>query len=737
MGKLHARLRAVLLVSSALAGVTAALPALAQDRGSSALDEIIVTAQKREQSLQDVPISIQVVSGAQLADRGIRNFQDASTLVPNFTVVKTPGADGIFMRGVGSGAGSPTLEQSVVMFIDGIYAGNSRQFMTPFLDIERLEILRGPQGALVGKNTSAGAINILTRKPGKEFGGYVMGAYDFELKGPQIEGAVDIPLSDKFRVRLVGKYTDMDGWIRNTLNGRDEPTREEKVGRIVAVYQDGPWDITGKFERSEVRINGNPFQVTSNRAGRYLDYNKETGRSFFGPEFDNVDSTNFALNISYALGDFTIQSVTGYSGYQSDQREDADFFERDLAYAFFIEDLRSTSQEFRLLSPTGRRFEYILGAYYSDSRLREQRATGIVFAQGTSTYRPFNQDGTATSVYGQGTWNISDDLRLQGSLRYTQEKKTGTFKLFTGNQAVQQRIGVLSTQIAQSFTNDNVDPSLSVQWDATDRVMLYATYSRGSKSGGFQGAIANALPATFLFRPETSQSYEVGAKTSFTGGYLNIAVFNTTYSDLQLSASIPSTSPTTFAFFTGNAGESRSRGVEADAAYRFTDRFRVTANAAYIDAVYTNYTDGPCYAGQAPTNPVKGSCSYTGKRLGFTPKWSANLTATYAQPINDALKMELQASTVSRSSAIMNYLPDPTHVQKAYTKLDVRVALMDTDERWEVAVIGRNLTDEKTTGFVNSAGLAANLALGGIGTDANQLTIDPPRTFSVQAKYNF
>ena len=710
--------------------------AFAQDANKDDLFEVTVTAQKRAQSLQDVPISMAVIDGEELANRSIKNFEEFSALVPNFTVVRTPGANAIFMRGIGSGPGSPSLDQSVVMFVDGIYGGRSRQFMAPFLDVERVEVLRGPQGALVGKNTSAGAVSIVSAKPTDTFEGQVAAEYDFDLKGPTLTGVVSGPVSDSLSLRLAAKYQDIDGYIRNTLANRDETLRNEKSGRLTAVYEAGNFTITGKAEVARLQLDGTPLQVTSNRLGRYLDYTKEM-LSSLGPDFDTNDSNTGVVTVDWRLGEHTLTSITGYSEYETRQGVDADFFERDLAYSRFDENFSQTSQEIRLLSPTGGTLEYVVGAYWHHNDLLETRTTATTFAPAGNTIRYFDQGSSTVSAYTQATWNFSPQFAAVLGLRYTKEDKDASYRRVAGATAIATGTGTVQANFADTLSENEVDPALSLQWRPTSDRMLFASYSQGSKSGGFQGAIANATPAAFEFKPETSESIELGFKQSLGGnGYIDIVAFDTTYQDLQVSVALPTTATgSTFAFYTGNAGEASAKGVESTGAYRFNENFRVSGSLAYTDAKFDDYVDGPCATGQAPTNPARGSCNNTNVGLPFAPEWSGNVTATWVQDIGSSMELDLSVTANFRSEYRAEFTNDPLFVQGGYTKYDARIGLTIGDA-WEVALLGRNLTDKKTFSFATAAALANNPALG-ISPDARMQVVDMPRTIALQARYNF
>lgn len=727
-----AHVKAALLMGALAFSVTAA----AQDTGKDDLMEVTVTAQKRAQSLQDVPISIAVVDGKELENFSIKSFEDFSTLVPNFAVVRTPGADAIFMRGIGSGPGSPSLDQSVVMFVDGIYGGRSRQFAMPFLDIERIEVLRGPQGALVGKNTSAGAISIVSAKPTDKLSGKVDAEYDFDFKGTTVTGVVSGPMSDNFSLRFAGKYLNSDGYIKNTLTGTEDPGRDEKVGRLTGVYKSDAFTLTAKAEVAKLRLDGNPLQVVSQKLGRTLDYTKEM-KSSAGLDFDTNDSKTGVVTLDWNLGEHTLTSITGYSKYETREGVDADFFEKDLAYSKFDENFKQTSQELRLLSPTGGSFDYVAGVYWHKADLLETRTTASLFAPATNTIRYFDQGTKTVSAYTQGTFKLSPEFAAVLGLRYTKEDKDASYVRIGGANAPTTGVGTTQANFADKIGESDVDPSISLQWRPANGRMIYASYSQGSKSGGFQGAISNATLSAFRFSPEKSDSFELGLKQSFGGrGYIDIVAFDTTYKDLQLSVAIQSNPAVqTFAFYTGNAGKASARGVESTGAFKVSENFRISGSLAYIKGTFDDYVDGPCATGQAPTNTARASCNLTGVALPFTPKWSGNVTGSFLSNLNSTTKLDISLTANFKSEFRTEFTNDPYLLQGSFVKFDARAAV-EFGDTWELALLGRNLTDKRTTSFGTAAALAANPALG-ISTDSRMQVVDPPRTIAIQARYKF
>lgn len=720
------------MLSAGSASAQVAAPTASQDANSA---DIVVTAQRRDQRLQDVPISMAVIGGAALSDNAISNVTELAPRIPNFSITRSPAASAVTMRGVGASTGSPSLEQSVVIFVDGIYGGNNRQFGAAFLDVGRIEVLRGPQGALVGKNTVAGAINIITRRPSNEFGGYVNASYDFLLDGPTIEGGVDVPLGNGFAARVAGRYSDLEGYVRNELTNRDEPTEREWVGRVSLGYDDGgPVTAFLKYERSESDGFGNINQIWApSKPGYELDY-KKFGQTLDRPEQNRFNTNNLVAQFDIDFDWATLTSITGYSGFKYREHLDSDWTPLEGAVSDFDMNLDQISQELRLVSATDGNFDYAAGALFQVSDLYELRTSIVLQTQSASNVRIMDQTTNDISVYGQAGYNFGE-FRLQGSLRYSNVRKKANYQRFTGPLA-QQYGGVKVRDFDAELENNLWDPSVVLQYRPNNNLMLYASFQMGSKSGGFQGAIANAEEFAFVISPERSTSYEAGAKIGFSGGsYLNLAAFHTVYDDLQISTAIPSPDGLSSPFFTGNAGTARAIGLEVDSLIRLSRAFEVSLNGAWNpEAKFTSFRSGPCPIGQVPNGDRPGSCNLTGLRLPYTPRLQGTVQAQYRQDVSDNLRLTVSGTAFYRGLARQAVDQDDFNIQDEHVKFDARIAIGAIDERWEIGLVGRNLTDLLTKQNVGAGGLTRTV-LGA--PDAHGVTVSPPRQILITASMKF
>jgi outer membrane receptor protein involved in Fe transport len=475
--------------SLALAVITAltTLPlaaANAQDN-TRALEEIVVTAAYREQGLQDVPVSISAVTGETMVQAAIQKAEDIQFLVPNFTLTETGIGTNAFVRGIGSGI-NQAFEQSVGTYIDGVYYGRAQQWRSPFLDIERVEVLRGPQSILFGKNSVAGALNISTAKPTDEFEGRVGASWEFEDDESIIEAVVSGPISERVRYRIAARQRELKGYMYNVTLEEEEPNREDWTVRGTLEF-----DITDnllatlKAEVSEFDVNGRHIEIVNEQpavAGtpfsplRYnqilqtlqgIRYQISPPGSVPPPDptlsnvvqdevrtsngdFSNNESETFVLTLDWALGEYDLESITAYSNFEYDEFCDCDFTGADVFGAALQESYEQISQEIRLSSPVGGNFDYIAGIYYQTSEhdFADQiivsptslLITAINLQSGTPgdptdgsgpavantmAARTAGVDNDVLSAFAQFNWHISDGFTLQLGGRVTQDDRDG------------------------------------------------------------------------------------------------------------------------------------------------------------------------------------------------------------------------------------------------------------------------------------------------------------------------
>ncbi|WP_447763187.1 TonB-dependent receptor [Sphingopyxis panaciterrae] len=748
----------ILLSGVATVAMTAfAAPAMAQatdapaapQADDSSSNEIIVTAQKREQSLQDVPISMEVVSGAKLAAFNTSDVKAVMNYTPNVFVQSTAGNDVIYIRGFGSPPANFAFDQSVSLYVDGIYAGRSRQAQAPFFDLERVEVLRGPQGALFGKNTAAGAVSVVSAGPTSEAEGAFTAIYNFDQKGIDVSGYISGPISDTLSARLAYKIVKQDGYIRNLANNHDDPETKSQLARLTVKWEpSSDFDYTVKAEYGNRDIVGGITVSSPLTSGQDPQDTRYIETAALGPEGNRNESVMISGVGNLALGDYTLTSVTGYSWFKSkivngfDQTipNSGGAFTNNSVYNAFPEKFEQVSQELRILSPTGRTFEFIAGVYIDHSKyqLEQYQGFNILDLAGSPYFgridSVFNQTADSWSVFGQGTFNVTDALRVIGSLRYTHTKKDGDFaaELIYGPFPIRP-----ISSAEGSISEGNVDPSVTLQYDIAPRIMLYATYGRGSKSGGFVSNTLGTVDSTFTFEPERSTNYEAGIKSTLFDGKVvaNISAYKTKFTDLQVSVYRPETS----SYLTGNAASATSKGIEGSLSIFPFPNFDISASGAYSDIKYNDYPGAACLAIQVtqgtcdPSDPTSiAENNLAGFPVAYSSKWTGSVTAHARIDLPSDMKFDITGVASGRSKYFNSDNQSPIFgVQGGYVKLDLRVQLADQDDRWHVALVGKNLTNEKTIGS------AFNLPSPITASPRAILYLEPTRNISVEAGFKF
>ena len=463
------KILSVIIKSVIMATVVAPSVLIAQDNDSPMLEEIIVTAQKREQSLADVPISVAVIDEEHLKEQAIEKMADLQFSVPNFTMAESGIGTNVFIRGIGSG-NNQGFEQSVGVYVDGIHHGRAQQARAPFFDLQRVEVLRGPQSILFGKNSIAGALNMTTAKPTNEFEGSVTLNHGFTFG--DTEGALVLsgPASDRFRYRIAGRYHESDGFIENLTLNRDEPQQEDYTLRTTFEYdvndnmmatlklESSSFDVVGRNIEiaGEVAAAAGPFagltysQILVGGLGQDPSVLNNTidGKRHSNGDFSNNDQFEAVLTLDWDLDNHTLQSITGISNFEYQDNCDCDFTGADVFSLPIEEQYDQFSQEIRLTSNGGETVDYIVGGFFqtSDHEYRDAlvlKPTSVLVPllngnpalppgvvgttlAGTSGPREAIVDTDIYSAFTQFDWHISDTMTLQIGGRLTHESKSGS-----------------------------------------------------------------------------------------------------------------------------------------------------------------------------------------------------------------------------------------------------------------------------------------------------------------------
>lgn len=721
------------------------------------LEEIVVTANKRTENLEDVPISISVVSGDTIDKYQILDLQDLQSFVPNLTVQRTFGNWAVRIRGLGSGVTNLAFDSSVSVFNDNVYCGRSRCLETAYLDPGRVEVARGPQGALFGKSTIAGALSVVSARPTETFDSFVRARYEFENGGWGTTGMVSGPISDTVRGRLAGTYKDMDGWMDNPVGHDNEPSDEAWALRgslewdvndhsLLYLKVEG-FDTERKGRSNQIVYPGTFGALTSDPDAEYRRDSLRRVSTGTGQEgFDDSNSVAVTAQFDTDFAEHTLSIIGAYWDLDYENYLDVDGVPENFLNTTLSEDYDQQSLEVRLLSPTGNTLEYIAGVLYHTSNTQTSQHSPFGFFPAflapvpVGGVREFDRDIDTWSVYGQLTWNINSRWRATVDARYTDEKQQAKAHAYPAsypdlinpvydpaafNQPPEYRFN-------QTYKDDDFDPSIRIQWDTTDELMLYGTISRGSKPGGLKandGSLGTQLlekngdvdylnryigqPAItpaglisgvtleqgngiFDFEGEKALNYELGAKTVFAGGraFVNAAIFYMEFDNLQTS-SYDGTR-----FIIQNAASADVKGIELESSWLATDNLQVNGSLGYVDAKYNKFLGAQCIVvdeAGTPEDPtcVDGQEDLSGKRLERSPKWEANLGADWQAPIGSNLLFLASTSLYYSSNYYVRQDFSPDGKQDSFVKWDARIALTNASDTWEIAFLGRNLTDER------------------------------------------
>ncbi|MFK7831276.1 MAG: TonB-dependent receptor [Congregibacter sp.] len=724
------------------------------------LEVVVVTARLKSESLREVPISVSALSGEVLASTQVRTFEELSYSVPSLTVNETPIDTNIFIRGIGSPE-NQGFEQSVGLFQDGVYWGRARQARAPFFDVERIEVLKGPQGILFGKNTSAGAINITTANPTEETEGYVSAYYEPDAEERVLEAVFSGQVADGLYARISARTVDMSGWVDNTAINAQEPNRDEQLLRATLRWEPGDnFDLTLKYSQGKLDVQGTTMQVVD--AGPFgglfqafdpafedgFNEQRSVGGNgvFIAPEHSDTDNDSASLTLNWELADFRLTAITGYSGYDFNDVFDADVSALSQAQKVFNSDFGQWSQELRLFSPeasTGG-IEYVIGAYWQDNDVNVETRDDIDLAAlgspAGSRYYVTHQASETRAVFGQATWYLTDVIRLNMGLRWIDEEKIARRFLRVSdlgtnnpNPALEPffaaALGTIPHELQGARSEKQWLPSLSLQWDVSSEAMLYASFSRGFKGGGFDEQLANGSPEDWEFENEEANAYELGAKLRLLGGRAEVsgALFHTEYDDLQVSAF-----DGIAGFVVGNAAAATSRGLELDGRLRVNANFTLGAALTLLDAQYDDYRNAPCTAQQQAELPPPCIQDLSGETPLYSPTWAFNafMEHFYVFGLNDGGGYELRSLLQLNATdefALSQDL-DPNLQQGSFGKLNLRISLASLAMGWELALVGKNLTNEQTASFGNDVPIL---------NGAYFKFADRPRTLALQGVYRF
>jgi iron complex outermembrane receptor protein len=740
------------------------------------IEEIVVTAQKREQSLQEVPIAVSVVTGGLLDATGGMTTEALKRLVPTLNIRKTNTSlnQALFLRGVGTINFAIAAQPSVAFVLDGVVMSSAGEAFSDLYDVDRVEVLAGPQGTLYGKNSSAGVVNVVSVQPGKELGGYADVAY-YQDNEFRVRGAIDLPISDKLRTRTTAFYGNFDGYIDNIS---DTPAGGDTNGYdrwgVRTIWVADPTDdvkltFIGDYRKSDDNCCAEIIGQAPTGANAAALNVLWSGITFKGAGTREIkqdlemqsDEEAWGLSLQADIGvfsDYLLTSITAYRTWDATEWREGDWKDVAAPYVgnpwtlqhdYGPQTTDTFSQELRITSPGGQFVDWVGGLYYATTSADRyfQRDLTICTAStlaidatgqrpcaaGASTYiypsanADFGADFDTFAAFADGTFNLTDRWRLLAGLRWTNDDlsfdHTYNFAEPPGGPGVRTApVGTPPAKLKGSDSSDEFSGRAGVQFDFTDDVMSYFTYARGYKGPAynvfFNMTANNAVP----LESETADSFEIGLKSTLFDNrlILNIAAWDAKYDNFQAN---------NYLFLNGtlittltNAGSVTTEGVSVDFLARPMDAMSLSGGIAYTDAKVDEFFTPP---GSPPT--VR-----DGTQLPLAPEWKATLAADYTVELDNFNIVPTilftytgdQYADLNEPAAL--FLP-------SYTTIDFTLGISDKANRYRLLLLAKNLTDENYAVMATGSGAAPTAG----GAPRLQIPREAERYFGAEFRMNF
>ncbi len=678
------------------------------------LEEIVVTAQKRSEKLQEVPIAIAAVTAQGLAQANVRSTVNLATVVPGLVTYQTVTSFQPFIRGVGSNISSIGLENPVAVYLDGVYLSSKAAAIFDLGAIERIEVIKGPQGTLFGRNATGGAISVVTHNPGRdpEFNGEIGYGRFGELL---IKGSAAAPLSNTLRVMLSGSFRKDNGYIKDIVGGHTEGDVNQyaALGKILWSPSDR-LDVEATY--LQYKVDNNATNLRHHLPGRHIAFApgviNATGN--YQSSFDFVpivrSKSRVALaKIRYGLSDgVDLVSISSYQHTDGLITVDADETSAHLAVNRQVEKGHSVSEELQLLSTGNSPLSWITGLYYFNSRPRTlptEAGSGISYPYDPATLSgiPFvapsvtrfyaKMPTKSYAAFAQLTYALSDADRITAGFRYTSDKKSLENQIYYVNKAGEE-VAIAGRSSDTSKTFKKPTWRLSYDHKFSRDILGYISYNRGFKSGGYNptvtGTPTTGQPSPVL--PETLDAYEAGVKSELFDRRVraNISVFYYNYRSIL----VQTVNPITNLAQLGNAASARHYGVDVDLQAAVNENFSLRASATYLHAKYKDFkraqivVPGPTGAG------IPAVVDAGGADVTYAPKFTATLGADYTIPVSDSSKVVLNSTYYYNSGFDLQPLGGILSLP-SWSNLTASVTLHLADERYFIRAWGDNLTNDK------------------------------------------
>lgn len=661
-------------------------------------DEIIVTARRRKERLQDTPVAITAISGDQLARRGQTNISEVATSVPNMTFSATASNSGssdaavVFIRGVGQSDFYPQIDPGVGIYLDGVYVARSTGSVLDTIDVKQVEVLRGPQGTLFGKNTIGGAVLVTSKLPSSELGGEVSvttGRYN----RVDARGVLNLPLTDNLAIRVSGATLNRDGYVKSLYDGSEygnqsslssrlialwQPTtdftanfsldwtrkREESAGTTLLLVDTGTFDGGGNLVSGVAGFVNNTYNTAFGAPvfdSRWITHNPYTNNSTKAEDGSDLDvwGASLTLNWDHLVPWASLKSITAYRTSDSFSRLDDDATPATIISTDTTINQKQFSQEFQLSgSAINNKLKWLVGAFYMNERVNFLAPVDIAFVSIDNSAKLHTN---SYAVFSQVTLNITDHLSITPGLRYSKDDKSNDARIIVigppNPNFLRPPIGTVILDGLATASFHKATPALSVAYKWTNDFLTYASYSVGYKSGGFSQRIVFPRQSTPSFGPETVKSYEIGAKFTSVDRRvrINAAAFDANYTDMQVVV-FHQIEP-----LNQNAGDARIKGLETEVFLKPVDILTLSGGVGYTDAKYTTIRDA-------------NSLLTLDTRLAYVSKWTGSASADLLVPV-DSLGGDVRARLdwSYRSSAYLDALNSPGTFQPAFSLFNASV----------------------------------------------------------------
>jgi len=712
----------------------------------TAIAEIVVTAERRDSSVQKTAAAISALTAAQLERQGVTQPQDISKAVPALKIATGGGGyTQLAIRGIGTLSGNAYSEQAVASNLDGVYVPRPAEVNGVLFDLDRIEVLKGPQGTLYGRNATAGAINIITRKPSFTNGGdLTLEAGNYNQR--RVQGAVNLALSDTVAIRFSGQANRHDGYLSDGYDDADESAARLQL-RLVP---NDAVDLTLSVDHAKVDAHGggavqspfvdpgSPYTGASTTAGQAI-FVAAGLKPVLNDGYLDLKTTGAGATLNWKTGLGTLTVIPAYRKMDLDTRQ--------YAPGFLLEDAetsRSRSLEARLASPTDGALSWIVGAF----AFAEDQTTNIFTDQSVTYSRVIapKLDTRSYALFGQATWRATDQLRLTAGVRASRDDKNlqGTrlsplpavpaaaYPVVCPSPATfSASAGTCTSPIAGDATFKKTTWKVAAEYDVTPSNLLYANLGTGFKAGGFYSSLA---PNTF--QPEDLTAAAIGSKNRFLDNRLqiNAEAFYWRYKDKQVTHLGPVT-PSGFDLITENAGEATLYGLEVDMIWKPTVNDQISANLQYEHSRYGSFVYNQSTTTGAPTTSCTVSATTTasvvsvdcsGHRLALAPTWSGGVTYSRGFDLGSG-RLEAEITERFESSYWVGDEQVQGQKQKAYNKTDLLVSYTPSDDRWTFSVYGQNLE--------NKAVMSSSFVQPVLGVP--YVTLRPPRTWGARLSARF